>query len=337
MEISDHSGQFKFRFAFFLLLVILSFLTILFSVSLGPVSIPFKQIVFDLIHPHNAKGVFGEILLKIRLPRVLLGFLVGGTLAVAGAGLQGSLRNPLADPYIIGTSSGAALGAAVCFLLGFESFHLVPVFAFVGAGLSIFAVLALSRRKGELPVTRVLLAGVVVGSLVWALVTFLLTMSGKNIAKLVFWLMGSLNGRTWSDFFVLLPYAVGGTIFMMLLAYPLNLLTLGEERAESLGIHPEKIKLLILLISSLLTAAAVAVSGLIGFIGLIVPHAVRILSGPDHRTLIPFSFLTGGIILVWSDTFARLVFQPAELPVGVVTALLGSPFFLYLLKRSQFA
>ncbi len=326
-----------FRASLFFLLISLSLLTIFFSVSLGPAAIPFKRVLFYLLHPRSSKGIFGEIIWEIRTPRVLLGFLVGGTLAVAGAGLQGALRNPLADPYIVGTSSGAALGAAVCFILKLEAFHLIPIFAFVGASSSILAVLILSRRKGELPVTRVLLAGVVVGSLVWAVVTFLLTMSGENMDKLVFWLMGSLNGRTWSDFFLLLPYAAAGTILMMLLAHPLNLLTLGEERAESLGIHPEKIKLFILLISSLLTAAAVSVSGLIGFIGLVVPHAVRILAGPDHRTLIPFSFLTGGIILVWSDTFARIVFQPAELPVGVVTALLGSPFFLYLLKRSQFS
>jgi iron complex transport system permease protein len=318
-----------------LALIFFAFFSILFCASLGPVHIPFQKVRRIFFHPMLAKGIAREILFEIRLPRILLGFLVGGALACAGAGLQGALRNPLADPYIVGTSSGSAFGAALCFLLKLNNSHFLPLFAFVGAFLSILSVLALSQKGGKFPVVRVLLAGVAVGSFVWAFVTFLLTLSGENLQKVVFWLLGSLANRSWSDVKLIFPYAIFGTLVLWAFAYPLNLLTLGEERAESLGISPEKVKLVILLISSLLTASSVAVSGLIGFLGLVVPHGARMAFGPDHRVLIPASFLAGGMLLVWADAFARLVVEPAELPVGVVTALLGAPFFLYLLRKKE--
>lgn len=329
------SAPLRFRFPLIIVLAAAGFASIAICAAIGPVSIPYGEVFRDLLRPAAAHGVFSQILFQIRVPRILLGFLVGGSLAAAGAGLQGALRNPLADPYIVGTSSGAALGAAICFMAGLDRLHLVPIFAFAGAILSILAVLALSRRGGKFPVATVLLAGVVVGAFVWSLVTFLLTLTGENLQKIIFWLMGSLADRSWSDVTMMLPYALAGSAALCLLARPLNLLTLGEERAESLGLHPEKAKLAVLAAASLLTAASVAVSGLIGFVGLVVPHAVRIVSGPDHRTLIPASFLAGGILIVWSDTLARLLFQPAELPVGVVTALMGAPFFLYLLRKAK--
>lgn len=329
-----------------LLFLPLIFFSVLGAISLGTVSIPYGEtleILKGFLMGRGGESALNpshvSIIWEIRFPRVVLALFVGASLATAGVALQGLLRNPLADPYIVGTSAGAALGAAVSMILGWKTgwlgWSLLPVMAFLGSFLTMLVVFFLARVGGRLPVATFLLAGVIVGSFIWASVTFLLTMAREDLARIFFWLMGTFSDRTWKEVWIVIPYFLIGFTILLFLAYPLNLLTLGEEKASPLGVEVEKIKIWILLAATLVTSASVAVSGLIGFIGLIVPHAVRILVGPDHRLLLPGSALAGGVFLVWADTAARLVAQPAEIPVGVITALLGAPFFCYLLRKAR--
>lgn len=278
-----------------------------------------------------------RIIWDIRLPRVVLASLVGASLALAGVALQGMLRNPLADPYIVGTSSGAAFGAAIAIVLGLSSgfdtaWPIRPIFSFVGALLTMGFVVRLSRVDGRLPVDTFLLAGVVVGSFLWALVSFVMATSQGRMKEIVFWLMGDLSLASWPMVSMVLPYIVVGAAALMVLAHRLNLLSVGEESASALGVQVEGTKLAIVAFASLLTGAAVSVSGLIGFLGLLVPHIMRALCGPDHRVLLPASALAGAAFLVVVDTAARLA-SPIELPVGVLTALFGGPFFFVILRR----
>ncbi|MFH0802372.1 MAG: iron chelate uptake ABC transporter family permease subunit [bacterium] len=315
-------------------------LSIFFSVALGTTSISLREIWDILFHPFRALGGANEvIILKIRLPRVLLAAGVGAALSMAGAAFQGLLRNPLADPYIVGTSAGAALGAAFSIILNirgsFLGMSFVPIFAFAGAIITMFVIYWLARVDSRVPVETFLLAGVVVGSFMWALVSFSLTIAREDLPKVVFWLMGSVADREWRDVLVLLPYLVIGGLILSAFAHHLNVMTLGEESAGHLGVAVEKVKIWIIVAASLVTAAAVSVSGLIGFVGLMIPHVVRMLVGPDHRVLIPASALGGAIFLVWADTAARLVVAPQEMPVGVITALLGAPFFCWLLRERK--
>jgi len=282
-------------------------------------------------------GREARIVREIRLPRVVLAALVGASLSLAGAAFQGLLRNPLADPYIVGTSSGAACGAAIAIVLGLSSSFDVawparPLFAFVGALATMYFVFALSRVDGRLPVDTFLLAGVVVGSFLWAFVSFLMAASHGKMQEIVFWLMGDLSMASWPMIRMMAPYFVIGAVALLLLSHRLNLLSIGEESAAALGVEVERTKLIIVVFASLLTAAAVSVSGLIGFVGLMVPHLTRSIWGPDHRVLLPACALGGAAFLVLADTAARLM-SPAEIPVGVLTALFGGPFFFVILRR----
>ncbi|KKM08831.1 iron ABC transporter [Clostridiales bacterium PH28_bin88] len=280
------------------------------------------------------------IIWKIRFPRILMGSLVGAGLAVAGAAFQGLLRNPLADPYTVGVSSGAAVGAVLVMLAGagikgVPGIGLVPVGAFLGAILTIITVYRLARIGGRVAVETLILAGVVVGSFLTAILSFMLTRAYHNLEQVVFWLMGSLSLRSWGHVAWSLPALLAGMVIIGFLARELNLLALGEETAQHLGVGVERAKVLILFAASLVTAQAVAMAGTIGFVGLVTPHVVRMVLGPDHRVLLPVAALTGSIFLVLADTLARTVIAPAELPVGVITAFLGAPFFGYLLRTRQ--
>ncbi len=280
------------------------------------------------------------IILRVRLPRVLLAAIVGGTLAMSGAVFQGVLRNPLADPYILGTSTGGALGAAVGLIVlsgsGLASSFFVPVFAFSGSFITTLIVYLLSRRGGRVPRETLLLSGVIVGTLFGALIMFLMMWADKELHEILYVLMGFL-GVIWTGktvtmaVFVLVLVCIGG-ILIYYHARDLNLLSLGEENAFSLGVDVERTKLYLFFAASLITGAVVSLSGLIGFVGLIVPHIVRMSLGTDNRTLIPASLLVGSSLLIVSDTVARSLFVQ-EIPVGVVTALFGTPFFIYLLRR----
>lgn len=317
------------------------------AVAAGSVTLPIGEVMRILGH-----GLLGmdpgtsawpaaheAIIMSLRLPRVLLAMVVGASLGVAGGAFQGLFRNPMADPYVIGVSSGAALGAALAItihpavsLLGLGA---VPLAAFAGALLTVLVVYSIARVGREVPVGNLLLSGVAVGAFLSAMVSMIIVFSRRHLDEIVYWLMGSLAGRGWSHLGAALPYlAVGGAV-LLFLARDLNALMLGDEEAAHLGVPVERTKKLILAAASLLTAAAVATCGVVGFVGLIVPHIVRLVVGPDHRALLPVSALAGSLLLVLADLLARTVVRPTELPVGVVTALIGGPFFLYLLRRSR--
>ena len=273
------------------------------------------------------------IVRDIRLPRILLGAIVGFALSTAGAIMQGFFRNPMADPSIIGVSSGAAVGAVatIAFPLVFP-FGLQAA-AFVGALLAAFGVYVIATENGRTPVATLLLAGIAIQTFLGAVISYMLLQSGESLEEAILWLMGHLQYSSWGRIEETLPVTL--LFFGILLAYArdLNVLLLGEEDAHALGIDVERTKRLLLAGSSVITAAAVAVAGVIGFVGLIVPHMMRLVVGPDHRILIPTSALAGATFLVLADTVARS--GPAEVPVGIVTAAVGAPFFLFLLRRRE--
>jgi iron complex transport system permease protein len=274
------------------------------------------------------------ILLSVRLPRIVLGALVGGALSVAGAALQGMLMNPLADPYLVGVSSGAALGASIAIVLegsAVAAVFGVPLAAFVFALATMLAVYRLAQARGKIPVESFILAGVVVGSFLWALVTVVMALAGRSLSEVVFWLMGNLFVEGWGPVALVLGAAAVGAVGLYAVARDLNLLALGEESAAQLGVDVERLKRLVIVLASLLTAAAVSFAGIIGFVGLVMPHIARKVVGPDHRVLLPASGFIGASFLILADTVARVA-GPWELPVGVITSLLGAPFFLYLLR-----
>lgn len=335
------------RLALAVLMVLLAGAALL-AVAAGSVGLAPAEVARILWHavPGFGAGVTPDwpasheaIVLSLRLPRVLLAMAVGAALAVAGGAFQGLFRNPMADPYIIGVSSGAALGAALAITLrpSFSVLGLgsVPAAAFLGAVLAVFTVYAIARVGNQVPVGNLLLSGVALSSFLSALVSLVVVLSRSQIHEIVYWLMGSFAGRGWLHLGVALPYLVLGAGVLLYHARDLNALLMGEEEAVHLGVAVDRVKRIILVAASLLTAAAVATCGTIGFVGLIVPHIMRLLVGPDHRSLLPVSALAGALLLVLADLAARVVVSPAELPVGVVTAFIGGPFFLYLLKRSR--
>lgn len=278
------------------------------------------------------------VLHAIRLPRVVLGALVGAGLAVAGAAMQGLFRNPLADPGLLGISSGAALAAAMSVVLGVHAFGLysLPLAAFAGSLVSTAVIYLLSQRGGRVSVPTMLLAGIAVNALCGAgtgLMTFLAT--DEQLRTITFWQLGSLGGATWPAVLSAAPLLLLGTLLLPLLARPLDALMLGESGAAHLGIPVQRVKWVIVTLVALGVGAGVAVAGGIGFVGLVVPHLLRLVMGPGHRTLLPASALLGAALLVLADLLARTIVIPAEVPIGIVTALLGAPFFLYLLRRGQ--
>jgi iron complex transport system permease protein len=280
------------------------------------------------------------ILLDIRLPRVALVALTGAALASSGAAYQGVFRNPLADPYLIGVASGAGLGAICAIVLrarypGLIGTFGIPIGAFVGALVTVALVYTLGRVGHSMPTTTLLLAGVALGALASALSTFVLLRAGQQLGLISAFLLGSYGSAGWEPVLVVAPLVVLGLGVLLLLARPLNLLLFDEEQAQQLGVRVERTKLIVIVAATLTTAAAVAFSGLIAFVGLIVPHAARMLTGADHRRLLPLSALGGAGFLMLADLLARTIIAPQELPLGVVTAFAGVPFFLYLLRRAK--
>lgn len=281
------------------------------------------------------------ILFQIRLPRIIAGALVGAALASAGVLFQGLLRNPMADPYIIGTSAGAAFGATIAMMLpisvAFLSFGLVPIAAFFGALGAVFLVYNLAKVGGKTPIVSMLLAGFAVSAMLAAVMFLMVTMSGKPglLQNVYSFLMGSISVSGWNQIIIVAPLIIGGIVAARFLAFRLNAFSLGEEGAAYLGINVERDKLTVLALGSLLTGAAVCISGLVGFVGLVVPHAVRLVLGPDHRLLLPAAALSGGAFLVLADLLARTLLAPTEIHLGILTALIGAPFFIYLLRRTR--
>ena len=279
------------------------------------------------------------IVWQLRVPRILLGGLVGASLAVSGATYQGLFRNPLADPYLIGVASGAGLGATV--VLGtpvpayIQGFNLLPLAAFGGALLAVIFSYVIASRSGGLPLAGLILSGIAIASLASAMTGFLMIRSDPDVRPVLTWLMGSLSVSGWEEVRLLLPYLFVGVVGMMAYGRILNLMQLGEDEAAQIGVNVQRTKLVLVALASLTTAAAVSVSGLIGFVGLVAPHVVRLLWGHDYRFLIPMSLLVGAGFLVAADVVARVAARPSELPIGLVTAFCGAPFFLYVLQRSR--
>lgn len=289
-------------------------------------------------------GTTGMILFQVRLPRVLLGFLVGACLASVGVVLQALLRNPLADPYVLGVSSGAALGVALAILLGvgttMVTFSVLPLCGFAGGLLSLVVVYRMAVSYGRLPIHALLLGGVILNAIFSAMIMFVTSIMEPNRSVgTMTWLMGTLTAPSYPALAILACYLMGGLFLLLKQARRLNILTLGEESARSLGVETEHVKRLVYLLSALITGAVVSVSGMIGFIGMVIPHAVRLMLGADHRLLLPASALVGGMYLMIADTVARTLLTPAEIPVGIITALAGGPFFIYLLvwRKDRFA
>ncbi len=279
-----------------------------------------------------------EIFWQIRFPRVVLAALIGLLLSLSGVILQGILRNPLADPYILGISAGGAVGAAAAIAAGLQVVILgmspVPLLAFVFSLLAVLVVYKLSQVAGKTSPETLILSGVALSAFCAAILSLIIILGG-NLQAIYFWLLGSLSSASWTNVLTVVPYALIGAAVAYFFSKELNALLLGEEMAQTLGVDVEKSRLLLIATSSLMTAAAVSVSGLIGFVGLIVPHWIRLLIGPNHRFLIPVAALAGMILMVLADTLSRTILSPIEIPIGIVMALVGAPFFLYLLRRRR--
>jgi len=325
-----------------LLLAFLAGVSVL-SLLAGPASIGTSAVLKGILAAIHFPGVSNPltdeertILYSIRIPRVLLAGLVGAALSCAGVVFQALLRNPLADPYVLGVSGGAAVGAISAIVIGLGSLPFgIPGLAFAGGLLSILLVWGLSGATGDRRTDRMLLAGIIVNAFFSALIMFLVsTAGGEQIHSVVFWLMGDLAMAGERDIWLAALFPAAGFAVMFFHARDLNILVTGEGTALQLGIPVQRTRMILLVSASLVTGAAVSVSGVIGFVGLVVPHIVRMRFGSDHRLLLPASLLFGGAFLMAADTVARIVLAPAELPVGVITALCGAPYFAYLMKRS---
>ena len=296
--------------------------------------------VGNLIDYSGIRQTTRTIILQIRLPRVICGALVGTALATAGVIYQGIFRNPMADPYVIGAMSGASLGSALVIVLGVGidilGVNTLQVFAFAGSLATVFFVYTISKSGSRVPVTLLLLTGIAVTYFQSAIVTFLQVIASDKLHGLVFWLIGSLAPtENWTRVGSIIPFIVVGVIIVYFYSRDLNILALGEDQAQYLGVEIEKVKRILIACGALLTAAAVSVSGLIGFVGLIIPHLTRVVIGPDHRFLLPTAAIVGSSFLMICDAVARVVMGSGEAPVGVITAFTGGPFFIYLLRRRK--
>lgn len=323
-----------------LILVFVFVMVAILSISLGTADIGLIKIL---------RGIFGwvsdpvrgwtdtdrVIIFQVRLPRIILAGIVGATLSVSGVVFQAIFRNPLADPYILGISSGSAVGAILAIISGAGlSFLSIPAASFCGALLTIMLVLGIAGTGYRFQTNTLLLAGVIVGSFFSAIIMFLVSITqDERLHSIIFWLMGDLSLSKYNEIIIVTPFVIIGCLIIYLHAHPLNLIVTGEETALQLGVEVERVKRLLLITASLITGVVVSVSGVIGFVGLIVPHMMRMVFGSDHRLLLPVSGLFGLSFLVVADTIARIIIAPVELPVGVITAIFGAPFFIYLLRR----
>jgi len=286
------------------------------------------------ISPQDIKVIF-----DIRLPRIFMAIIVGIALSSSGVIFQGVFRNPMADPYIIGVSAGAAFGATIGLLFAGNikliSLSATSIFAFLGAIGTTFLIYNISKIKGKISVLTLLLSGVALSSLLTSIISFIMIYRTQDLAKVYFWIMGGLSNSSWTNFMTIMPVIViimaASSFFMR----DLNVMSLGDERANQLGVQTEKLKQVLLILASIMAAAAVSVSGIIGFIGLITPHIMRMIVGPDHKILYPTAAISGGIVLLLSDTIARIILSPREIPVGIITSIIGVPFFIYLLVKSK--
>lgn len=309
---------------------VLSCIGFLLSIVKGSVEIPLEEICQAVMGGNG--GIHEQILMNIRLPRTIVAALVGINLSLSGAILQAIMKNPLADPHIIGISSGAGLAGIFVMLLLPEQGWLVTPVAFVGAMAAALCIYVLAWKNGIRPI-RIILAGVAVSAFLGAGISALMIFYSDRVHSALMWMVGGLSARSWPHVAIIYPYTIVGFLLALLGARHLNILQLGDEMAKGLGLRVELTRLLMTAVAALLAASAVSVAGLLGFVGLIVPHAARLMIGSDYRFLLPASALLGMAVVIFSDTFARTAFAPTELPVGIIMAVLGAPFFLFLLRR----
>lgn len=323
---------------------LLAFAALLAGVLVGPAGLPPGGVLLELADRLPLVDVDSGltarqqvILWEIRLPRVVLGAIVGATLAIAGATYQGVFRNPLADPYLLGVSSGAGLGATLAIVLGGAlGSGLVPPAAFAGGMIAVMATYALGRSVGGgRTEVVIILAGVAVAAFASAVQTYFMQRHDETLRQVYSWMLGRLTTSGWSDVLTVLPYVLVTVAVVALFRRTLDVMAVGDVEASTLGIAPARVRLVLITVATLGTSAVVAVSGLIGFVGIVIPHAVRMLIGPGHRLLLPVSLLVGAAFLMLADVVARTAVSPAELPIGVVTAAIGAPFFLFVLRRSR--
>ncbi len=317
--------------------------TVVLTTAIGPASISPREIVILIwykLHLGGTGSTNEMIIFNVRLPRVIMGVLVGIALSTAGTAMQGLFKNPMADPYIIGIASGAGTGAVVSMLVlpGFFSIYTTPFMAFLGAMLATFTVYNIARVGGKIPVDTLLLTGIAVSLFLGAVLSFMMYLAGHELGYIYSWLMGRIGSPNWQKVEITALSTISCFFLIYMYAKDLNIMLLGEESAQTLGIDVERVKRILLILSAFITAAAVSFTGTIGFVGLIIPHITRLIVGPDHRILFPAAALVGGIFMVWADAVVRIleaVTALGEMPVGIITAFFGVPFFIYLLRSRK--
>jgi len=336
-------------FLIFALLIVLLVFAIIAGISFGSANIPpsiVSRVLLSKVLPDGWINISDinetdfVVIWLIRTPRVLVAAFVGAGLAIAGAQMQGLFKNPLASPDIVGTSAGGSFGAVLAIALGFasRSIFYLPLFAFIGSLGSLFIVYQIATQRGRTPTATLLLTGIALSSLIGAATSLVISLkfySYEVAVQILFWMMGGLDSRTWIHVFMIAPFVIIGSVIAGVFLRELDLMLLGEEAAESLGVEIETTKRIILTGAALITGAAVAVSGIIGFVGLVVPHIVRLLLGPSHKRLIPASAFVGATFLIMADLIARTLIKPEEIRLGIITASIGAPFFLYLLLKHK--
>ncbi|MCT4596409.1 MAG: iron ABC transporter permease [Vallitalea sp.] len=324
-------------------------LVVISSCGIGSVKIDFMntgKILLDkipfiskLISLEGIKPSHIKIISDLRLPRILVALFTGGALAVVGCAFQGVFKNPMADPFVLGISSGAALGATIGLIFNFNKlifgFAGVTIFAFLGAIITVMIVLRIASIGKKLPATTLLLAGISINYLFSAIISLLMLLNRNKLESVYLWTLGSFSTSNWKEVFLIIPVVLVCSIVLMFFSKDLNIMLLGDDTAQSLGINVNKTKKVILVISSFMIAIVVSISGIIGFVGLVIPHIIRIINGPDHKKLIPLAMLVGAIFMIICDTIARTIISPSELSVGIITSLFGVPFFLGLLYQRK--
>lgn len=326
--------RYKSLFAIILLLGAAGFIA---SFFLGSSGVSWKE--FIALLQGNANDAQTSIFLNLRLPRALLAYTVGAALAVAGCSLQGVFKNPMADPFVLGISSGAALGATVAMAAGFGLTAIgiggTTIFAFIFALIAILVVYSISRIRGKVSTFSLLLSGVAMSSLLSAVIYIIMLVNRDKMEHIILWNMGSVASATWEKFWITLPIILVCCIVLFFYAKPMNILLHGDEISQSLGVDSHKVRRNMIILTALLAAAAVSVSGIIGFVGLMIPHLLRMIVGPDNKKLLPLCFIGGGAYLLIADTIAKMLVPSTEIPVGIITAIFGVPFFIYLLRQGR--
>jgi len=329
MDVSERKNR---RIVVIITLLVLLIVAIYTGLSLGAVTVNLSQILQVL--KGNGEEVYRTIIYNLRLPRIIIGLLVGACLAASGALLQGVMKNPLADPGIIGVSAGGGLAAILTMVIFPAHSYLLPFLAFIGAFTATICIYLFAWDKGASPV-KIVLAGVAMNALLGAMTNGVMVLYSDRIQSVIGWLSGGLNGRGWYHVEIIFPYAIVMLLLSFFTIKPMNILILGDDSAKLLGQNVEWIRLVIILLASFLAGIAVSVAGLIGFVGLVVPHMIRLLIGEDYRYLLPYSIVGGAVLVVLADTVARTAFDPIELPVGILLAALGAPFFIILLRKRR--